>query len=256
MTTVRESDSHVDDVYGNRYFFGGGAGYPNYLDERDLLIQHGNRYGRILANYAGGKGKLLDVGAAAGFILKGLCDYGWKGEGLEPNHKMASYAREILGQNVKTVTFESFQTKTKYDVICLVQVIAHLIDPRTAVEMASSLLDANGYILVETWNYRSLTARVFGRNWHEYSPPSVLHWFSVKSLNQLMELCNFKLIATGRPQKKISSKHAKSLILYKLKDFPFTHVMRTALKLVPDDMAFSYPAEDLFWSLYKRKQSY
>ena len=64
---ITASSTHLQQVYGNDYFFGGGVGYPNYLQEISILRQHGRRYGRILARYMA-PGRVLDVGSAAGFI--------------------------------------------------------------------------------------------------------------------------------------------------------------------------------------------
>ncbi len=55
--------SHVKDNYDDKYFFGGGAGYPDYLSEAGLLRDQGMRYGQLLCKYAK-PGRLLDVGSA------------------------------------------------------------------------------------------------------------------------------------------------------------------------------------------------
>ena len=86
---ITVSEAHIDSVYGDDYFQGGGAGYRDYLSESRLLRAHGRRYGRLLKRFAPA-GEVLDVGAAAGFLLQGLLDEGWQGEGLEPNDRMAS----------------------------------------------------------------------------------------------------------------------------------------------------------------------
>jgi len=75
-------------IYDDDYFQGGKAGYPDYLAEADLLRCHGRWYGRLLAKYMQ-PGRVLDIGAAAGFILQGFQDCGWKGNGVEPNQRMA-----------------------------------------------------------------------------------------------------------------------------------------------------------------------
>lgn len=58
-------------------------------------------------------------------------------------------------------------------------------------------------------------ARLFGKNWHEYSPPSVLHWFSKRGLIRLADRAGFEPIAQGRPSKWIDAGHAKSLLQFK-----------------------------------------
>ena len=112
------SASHVDEVYGDAYFDGGGAGYPDYLAEGELIRRHGLRYARIVGAALGfsapgapdlssPRRQVLDVGSAAGFILQGFIDGGWRGVGVEPNPSMARHARERLGLDVRCATLES-----------------------------------------------------------------------------------------------------------------------------------------------------
>ena len=99
------------------------------------------------------------------------------GVGLEPNGAMTDFGREDLGLDMRQGTLESFDSSEKFDLVSMIQVVAHFYDPRAAFEKAAGLLDENGCLLIETWDRESVSARVFGKNWHEYSPPSVLHWF-------------------------------------------------------------------------------
>ena len=254
MTPIDEIETHIEKIYSEAYFFGGGKGYPNYLSEQRLLTEHGRRYGRLLKRFTGKTGILLDVGSAAGFILDGMVQEGWEGLGVEPNATMGKYARRELGLKVETGTIESFNSERKFRVICFVQVIAHLLDPKKAMLKAKNLLEPGGFILIETWNWQSLTARIFGKKWHEYSPPSVVHWFSKQSLRKLMKDLGFSLVAAGRPRKRLLLEHAKSLILQTANDTPLTSFLTPFLRSLPEHMAVPYPGEDLFWAVFKRNE--
>jgi hypothetical protein len=65
-------------------------------------------------------GTVLDVGAAAGFVLKGLEDAGWQGEGIEPNDTMARYAREVLGLSVATDDLETVVCGRWFDIVSMI----------------------------------------------------------------------------------------------------------------------------------------
>jgi SAM-dependent methyltransferase len=133
----------------------------------------------------------------------------------------------------------------------MIQVAAHFHNPRRAFANAFNLLKPDGVLLIETWNYQSLTARAFGRAWHEYSPPSVLQWFSPETLSEFLRReIGFEKIAHGRPSKKISGEHARSLLRYRL-----GNKFDAILKLIPAKINFPYPAEDLFWAIYRKKKS-
>lgn len=241
---------HVRRIYGDEYFFGGGDGYPNYLLEGKILLAHGRRYGRVLARYTP-CGKVLDVGSAAGFVLQGLQDCGWKGRGLEPNARMAAHAREQLGLFVERETLEHYDDAQRYDLLTMIQVLPHFNDLRAALRAAARLTKPGGYWLIETWNRRSFVARMFGKQWHEFSPPSVLHWFSPESLRRMLASYGLHEVARGRPSKWIGSAHAKTLLQYKLNGNRAGRIIARMLEAMPENAVLPYPAFDLFWGLYR-----
>lgn len=247
--------THAEMVYNDDYFAGGGAGYPDYLAESGLIRAHGRRYGRLLKQFIA-PGQVLDIGAAAGFMLQGFLAENWTGAGLEPNDRMASYARDRLGLAVQTGTLEQLTASDRFDLVSMIQVLPHFYDLRLALERAATATKPGGYWLIETWNRDSLTAKLFGKNWHEYSPPSVLHWFTPASVQKLTAQYGFHPVAQGRPAKWINGAHVKSLLSYKLKAGRFSHWFLPLLQLIPDHLALPYPAEDLFWILLKQEEKH
>ncbi len=245
------SEEHVAQTYADNYFFEGGAGYSNYIGEASIITAHGRQYGKILNNFMK-PGKVLDIGAAAGFVLKGLSEYGWEGLGLEPNATMAQYARTQVGVDVEVGTLEQFKSNATFDLVTMIQVVPHFYNLREALSAAAKLTKPSGYWLIETWNKDSFFARAMGKNWHEYSPPSVLHFFSPATLGQLVEQFGFEEVAQGRPAKKINGAHAKSLLQHKLQGSKLGEVGARLIDLIPDGLTFPYPSYDLFWVLYKK----
>ncbi len=248
---INPSVVHTEMIYNDNYFEGGGDGYPNYLHESQIIRAHGRRYGRILKRYMI-PGTVLDIGAAAGFILQGLFDEGWSGQGIEPNDKMANYASTQLGLPVQTGTLEQLATEKSFDLVTMIQVIPHFYNLRLALQIARDVTKPQGFWLIETWNRESLTAKIFGQNWHEYSPPSVLHWFSPDDLSNLAAQYGFTKVAIGKPEKWINGSHVKSLLRYKLQDLWMGKFFLPILNLIPDSLPIPYPAEDLFWILLQK----
>ncbi|HEV7518032.1 MAG TPA: class I SAM-dependent methyltransferase [Thermoanaerobaculia bacterium] len=249
---LRDPSGHVERIYDDEYFAGGGAGYSDYLAEKDLLRQHGRRYGRLLQKYMH-RGTVFDVGAAAGFVLQGMVDAGWSGRGLEPNRRMSEHARGELHLQVETGPLESFHTAERFDLVTLIQVIAHLPDVRQACQISSEITRPGGFWLIETWNRASCAARIFGRHWHEYSPPSVVHWFTPKTLRALTGQFGFQEIASGRPAKWLNGAHAVSLLQYKLGGSLAGRALTGAGKLLPRNLPLPYLADDLFWMLLQKQ---
>jgi SAM-dependent methyltransferase len=249
FTELAVTGDHVEKIYDDSYFNGGGAGYHDYLQESRILRQRGKWYGRMLAKYVR-KGKVLDIGAAAGFVLQGLVDTGWNGVGVEPNASMAEFGRKNLNLDIRRSSVENYRTDEQYDMVTMIQVMAHFAKPKDVFGRVSGVVKDNGHLLVETWNRKSLSEKIFGTKWHEYSPPSVLHFFTDERIDELAMEHGFERVATGRPSKWISGAHAKSLINFRLGK---TLILGKLLALVPDWISIPYPSEDLFWVLYKKK---
>lgn len=253
FTDFKPTPEHVKEVYSDDYFFNGGVGYHDYTLEKDMLIKRGEYYADKMSKYMR-PGKLLDIGAAAGFLLKGFENKGWKGTAIEPNNSMAEYGKKVIGVNIKRGTIETVKLKDKFDLVILIQVVAHIYDVKTSLNRISNFVKPGGHVLIETWNKDSLTAKIFGKNWHEYSPPGTLHFFSRKTLDQLMIQHHFFKITDGIPKKSIHSRHAKSLIRHKLLESKGLKWLAATTSLIPGNMILPYPSEDLFWALYKKNE--
>lgn len=244
--------SHVATVYGDDYFFGGGDGYADYLQEGDLLLARGQAYHDLLVPFAGKEAHLLAVGAAGGFVMKGLLGDLWTGQGVEPNPTMAAHAREKLSLDVATTSLEEFNSSAKFDVVTCLQVMPHFYDIEKAMEAIANVTRTTSHLLIETWNKDSNTAKLLGKRWHEYSPPSVLHWFSPSTLDTLVRRYGFERITQGKPKKELSSGHAKALLGHKLSGTPLASPFKKLSQFVPDSWNIPYPADDIFYCLYRR----
>jgi len=244
-------EAQANALYGDLYFSGGGAGYPGYLEERTLLREHGRRYAGIVAAYMP-RGRLLDVGGAAGHIAQGFCDAGWDAMVLDPNRRMAAIAAS-LGEQTHVGVLETFDEQRAFELVVMIQVIAHFFDLRTALARAAAANVDGGHLLVETWNSDSTTARIFRSRWHEFSPPSVRRIFTPSALDHALAHYGYARVASGRPHKWLSGAHAKSLLAYKAGRGLAGQASAMLARLIPDGMKIPYPAEDLFWALYRKR---
>jgi len=258
---------HVQRHYNDAYFFAGQAGYSDYLASEDLLRKQGRWYARLMMKHAQDRSprpgnietashrrpSLFAVGAAAGFDSDEFRKAGWSVVGIEPNETMARYAREQTGLDIKTASLESLGDGPIFDVVTAIQVMGHFTDPLTAAHRLATLVSPGGYLLVETWDYRSWVASMFGRYWHEYSPPTVLQWFSRQSLASLMQRFAMDVVVSGKPDKRIGGAHARSLLEYKLAQMPLPRVTQAMLRAIPKNLTLRYPGDDLFWMLFRKR---
>lgn len=228
-------------LYADSYFFGDQDGYINYLENKDNLIQQGHWYADLLKNYSS-SGFMLDVGAAAGYVLKGFTDKGWTGIGLEPNQKMVDYGNKELGLKMETGYLENYNSNTPFDLISMIQVVHHLYDVRSAFEKIRALTKPHGFLLIEGWRMDSLMAFIARRKWHAFNPPTVRHWFTVRNLCHLANQFGFEKIKQGYRFKKMKGSLLKDKVLPLFKS------------LIPNNVNIVYPGDDLFWILFQKKQ--
>ncbi len=251
FTPISDLEKHAEKVYSDAYFFDGKDGYPNYLEEKDILLKYGRRYAKIVSKYMK-PGKVLDVGSAAGFILKGFQEAGWESFGVEPNDTMADYGRNNLNLNIQTGSLENMAGENEFDLVNLIQVVGHFYDLDKALSNVSRLLKKDGLVLVESWDRESWMAKIMGKNWHEYALPSVVHWFSDKTLEGIFNYYGFQLISQGRPAKRMNIKHGLSLMDGILPSFTFKKRMMNALNRSVGNYAIPYPPFDVKWYIFKK----
>lgn len=242
----------ADILFDDAYFYGGGAGYTNYLAESDLLRAHGARYGALLRNV--GARYVLDVGAAAGFILRGLIDAGCNGVGIEPNASMASHAAGEFGLDIRSTTLEDFDSDERFDAVALLQVVDHLEDIRRSFARVRSLTKPGGWCLIEFGNRASLTARILGSAWHEYAPPSVQRVFSLRALRRLLADYGFTFRAGGHPPKYLRADHAVSLLRYKAGTPIVGAALSRLANAIPPGTKVRYPCDDVTWALFEKSR--
>ncbi|NUN15450.1 MAG: class I SAM-dependent methyltransferase [Myxococcales bacterium] len=240
------------EVYGDHYFSGGQGGYPDYLRDGSMLRERGQMYADIVAGHTVA-GRVVDIGCAAGFVLGGFIDRGWTGTGVEPNPQMAAYAQQRLGLDVVCAPVEMAEIPGPFNVVSMIQVLPHLIDPLGVVRSLVRRLPFGGLLLVETWDRNSTAARLWGQRWHEYDPPRVLHWFDRPGLADMMARVGLSRIDEGQPQRYITALHARSLMEHTLGSGMAAKALTAPLRLFPERFRLRYPMDDLFWMLFQKK---
>jgi SAM-dependent methyltransferase len=193
--------------YDEGYFAGqeNGGGYPAYLLDRALIVENFARRIRWLKPFARGT-RLLDVGAAYGFLLLAARELGFDVQGVEPARGCADFARRELGVEIIPGTLEEAELPPgSFDVVTMFDVIEHLITPATTLARVRELLKPGGLFVVETGDVGALLARVCGRRWYYYDPPQHVTYFNQRSLSDLLARSGFSPpLAIGYLGKSVS----------------------------------------------------
>jgi len=153
----------------------------------------------LLSNGAGARGRLLEIGAGAGFFLKAAVRSGWDAYGLELSSEAATYARETLGVRVLQVPAEQMPFEPRsFDAAAMFEVIEHLRDPLRVVRAAYGALKPGGRLIVSTPNLAALSRFVLSADWAVLSPAEHLYYFTEATLTALLLQAGFRSVRFER----------------------------------------------------------
>lgn len=171
--------------YTGDYFSGRRPdGYADYLDTEPVLRREFAHTVRFIRKYRPA-GRLLEIGCAYGFFLQEAAPF-YDIQGLEISDDAAAFARQ-RGLPVLTGVADeaAFAKLGHFDVIVLLDVIEHLVDPARTLALCHRHLEDGGVIVITTGDFASLYARLSGRNWRLMTPPQHLWYFTPTSVARL-----------------------------------------------------------------------
>jgi 2-polyprenyl-3-methyl-5-hydroxy-6-metoxy-1,4-benzoquinol methylase len=180
-------------IYNQNYFTG--TVYRDYMGERHIRMRIFREKLKLIAPYIPPRGRLLDIGCAAGFFLQLMNGIGYETYGVEVSEHAARYAQQEMGLDVfrGDLSEADFQHDF-FDVITMWDVLEHLPDFLTTLKECNRILSRQGRLVVETVNADSLLARILGRRWPLFAPPYHLSYFTKESLKKALEVSGFAII--------------------------------------------------------------
>ncbi|HEX8491211.1 MAG TPA: class I SAM-dependent methyltransferase [Pyrinomonadaceae bacterium] len=109
----------------------------------------------------GGRGRLLDIGAGRGDLLREAVQAGWTVTGIEPSSSFAEHAARYSGAEIKHEPVErcGFDDGS-FDVVILAAVLEHLYNPNETVREIARILRTGGALFVDVPNEEGLYFRV------------------------------------------------------------------------------------------------
>jgi 2-polyprenyl-3-methyl-5-hydroxy-6-metoxy-1,4-benzoquinol methylase len=187
-------------------------GYADYLREETEHRLTATRRVRRLGGLRS-PGRLLDVGAAAGFFMDEARSAGWSVEGIDISPEMSQQGREQLGLEIVTGLFQhAAYSPASFDAVTMWDYIEHSIDPASDLSKAAEVLRPGGILMLSTGDAKSLVAHISGRRWHLLVPRYHNFFFTCETLKRYLEARGFQLIYTGHPGAYYSLRY----LLYKL----------------------------------------
>ncbi|HLF27048.1 MAG TPA: class I SAM-dependent methyltransferase [Anaerolineae bacterium] len=107
----------------------------------------------IRRSYPGGR--LLDAGCGSGEFVQVMAEAGLECVGVEPNTVQAEYAQERGLHVINDVFRDGLFPPGSFDVVTLIQVMEHLLDPVGALRAARALLRPGGMVVIDVPGYNN-----------------------------------------------------------------------------------------------------
>lgn len=139
------------------------------------------------------KGRLLDIGTAAGAFIGVANQRGWEVTGCEPNRWMAEWGSHHYGINIQPGTiFDMDLPESEFDVVTLWDVLEHTPDPKKVLNECYRILKPGGLLIVNYPDIHSAVARLMGRRW-VFLLSVHLYYFTPDTIRAMVTAAGFKV---------------------------------------------------------------
>jgi SAM-dependent methyltransferase len=203
--------SDLPSIYGPEYYEHrperAVRGYADYLGDAERHREIARRRLALLRRFSRRGGKLLDVGAAAGFFVAEAQAAGWDAEGIDVAEHMVEWGRSRLGVPLHACGISAIGGDGSYAAVTMWDYIEHALDPRGDLSRSYDLLSMGGFLALSTGDLDSLAARVSRSSWHLLTPRHHNYFFSRRTLERLLGETGFDVAWAGHPGARYSLAH-------------------------------------------------
>jgi Methyltransferase domain len=187
-------------------------GYVDYLGDAERHRETARRRLELLDRFAPSRGRLLDVGAAAGFFVAEAVRAGWDAEGIDVARHVVEWGQRELGVPLRVGDLSAVEGSGAYSVVTMWDYIEHSLDPAGELARSNELLAPGGIVALSTGDLDSAAARISRSRWHLLTPRHHNFFFGARNLSRLLERSGFEVAWRGHPGSRYSLAH----LAYKL----------------------------------------
>lgn len=196
--TPRIPESHLHLIYQTEYFKSQSAsdfGYSDYTQDKLGYLRTFGKKARIVQQYLQ-RGRVLEVGSAAGFFLHSMQELGFEVEGVEVSEYVSDFARSEFGlTNIFTGLLKDAPLiQQSFDAVAMWDVIEHLSDPLEELKRIHGLMKPDGYLFLQTQDIEAFFARLLGRKWQHFKQLEHIHHFSPATIRVLLDRAGFEIV--------------------------------------------------------------
>ncbi len=203
----------TQDYYAAEYFAGQEQCHKDYEKDKDSNVATFAARLQDAERRLNRTGLVLDLGCAFGHLEVAALETGFSVIAADISLAAVRFARQKYGVHgvVADAAHPPFRSGS-FDLICLYDVIEHVVDPVAVLREARRLLKPNGLLHIVTPDVRSLSARILGRYWFHYKPFEHVAYFSRATLMQAMRKAGWEIDHIGA----VPSRMSLATIVHKL----------------------------------------
>lgn len=213
----------IDHDYDSFYSDSAGIYQPPNESEFQSQVVGMGRYVSFLEECVHEKGKVLDIGCNAGYLVKALSDANWQSSGVEIVPSVAKFAvsrgLKVFNCNLAEIPSE----ESVFDVITVTHVLEHVPKLQEFLKEIGNHLNPNGYLFIAVPNFSKINKFIYGKSYDIFIPGQHIWYFENKTLANIVEQSGFKLIqqrtlySTNIESKKMFGSFLKRLLSYVVK---------------------------------------
>jgi len=167
------------------------------------------------------RGRLLELGAGAGYFLDAARRAGFEPFGIELSSDIAEAARRQFGVEVAVGGVDDLDiAPASFDLACAWHVVEHIPDPLESLRKTRAALRPGGELFVEVPNFGGVRSRRERRDWPSLHPRYHVGQYTPTALTALLERAGLEVVAVEsvpfatyrRPLRAVLS-HAKHAVV-------------------------------------------
>lgn len=186
--------------YSEEYY--SGMGEYQYHDEREQYaakkIVYDARLKQIKKYRA--SGNFLDVGCSFGGFVQAASTEHYNAYGIDVSKHAIEAGLEWVKRDLNSNTenlkvgeiadLEKAFPDVSFDIVTIIEVIEHIVEPRTALSQLSQRMNSGGVLVLQTANFEGWQA-IKGQSEYNYFLPGHYTYFTAGGLKNLLRDCGF-----------------------------------------------------------------
>lgn len=189
------SSEKLFEIYQKSYFFG--DEYSDYVSDKRVVQKNFQLRLKTLTKFLKPERhrSLFEIGCAYGFFLELAQSRFAQVQGIDITEDGIRYAKQQLNLDVIQADFLDYDLSDRtIDVACMWDTIEHLANPHLYIEKLSKHMEKGALLAITTGDIESFNARTRKEQWRLIHPPTHIHYFSQKSLAQLLNNYGYEVI--------------------------------------------------------------